>query len=281
MKNNSFSIARVVTRGAYPEDTNDYFAFCRRAIQKICRECPGRVDVIQTPGGFIFDHLEFTDADTTGEDSTMRTFSEVARLVEENTAPELLTGPIRRMLQDKADYLTLGVDLWSSEEDCSKHAELVGTWDTRKERFTAWTGKSYPIGYQAQTLLYCMDMKTHAQMFGKTHVLVLGCHDLNMFSPRSQASTAPGTYKAKAIRAMQKLCDEFKPEVVLQHPHYTDSANIWMLGWVGVQRAVPSVHTFSSGIHYGNMQGGEPRQPLQSVLRGTRMGDVRDFIIAP
>jgi len=205
-----------------------------------------------------------------------------------------LTGDLIQIISRKADFVTFGVDIFDNVGICDyynrknlkkfeKHVELVSTFDTKQQKFTCWTGKSYPYDdVQKNTLLYCRDIESHFQYFGQTPVLVLGCHDLNIFSSRSLKSSKPTTYKGKLIAEMQKKCDEFKPQMVLHHPHTTDSLLIWNKAWSGVRKFIPSVKMYSSGIHYQYIKDGvnyAQRQPLNKVLPATALGNVENTII--
>ncbi len=68
---------------------------------------------------------------------------------------------------------------------------------------------------------------------------------------------------------MANATARFKPTVVLQHPHTTDSANMWRMPWACLAREYPSVRVYASGIGYFNWMG-PARCPLSEVLSGTR-----------
>lgn len=68
---------------------------------------------------------------------------------------------------------------------------------------------------------------------------------------------------------MAGLVRRFKPTVVLQHPHSTDTPNIWRMPWACLARDYPSVPCYGSGIGYYAWSW-RPRRPLAAVLTGTR-----------
>jgi hypothetical protein len=70
-------------------------------------------------------------------------------------------------------------------------------------------------------------------------------------------------------------CKEFMPEIVIQHPHTTDTPKIWNAAWSELVRELPSVNHFVSGINYSNKNG--VRGNLNDVLQKTKKGDVIDF----
>lgn len=79
---------------------------------------------------------------------------------------------------------------------------------------------------------------------------------------------------------MQKKCDEFKPQVVLHHPHSTDCSSTWK--WSDVSTFIPFLRFYSSGIHYQYIKNGvdcAQRNPLDEVLNSTKLGNVENTII--
>jgi len=50
-----------------------------------------------------------------------------------------------------------------------------------------FTGKSYPTTGQAKGLLRITNLETHFTDLNGQSALILGCHDLTIFSPRSNA----------------------------------------------------------------------------------------------
>jgi hypothetical protein len=79
---------------------------------------------------------------------------------------------------------------------------------------------------------------------------------------------------------MKAKVSRFKPTVVLQHPHSTDTPSIWRMPWCSLARTYPSVRAWASGIAYfsGN---GNARAPLDRVLDLTKSApdDVRDIVV--
>jgi hypothetical protein len=63
----------------------------------------------------------------------------------------------------------------------------------------------------------------------------------------------------------------------LHHPHTTDTPNIWSLAWKTVEKELPYVKHYASGIKYYN-DGHRPRGKLTKVLEKTKKGDVIDFV---
>lgn len=288
--NQPFIIHRIVTQSPLPSSIQERIIFATDSLRKACKEISKPVIVLQTPGGFLFDCQDLSTIQT-GTNSRISYFNMVVDKSEQ-FMQNFLTEDLIQTISLKTDFVTFGVDVFHNvgahgcdynvRRKCKgfeKHAELVGTFDTKIQKFTGWTGKSYPVSLQVNTLLYCNKLESHFQYFGQTPVLVLGCHDLNIFSPRSRKSSTVGTYKGKIISFIQKKCDEFKPEVVLHHPHSTDSPRIWSTAWSGVLKFIPSVKAYSSGIHYENVNIGAQRQPLGKVLTATILGNIANTVI--
>lgn len=85
-----------------------------------------------------------------------------------------------------------------------------------------------------------------------------------------------GGYKKQVADKFRSKCEMFKPEIILQHPHTTDSPNIWNQPWRMVEKELSSVKHFASGIKYHNGDE-EPRGLLIDVLEKTKKGDVIDY----
>lgn len=273
----SFSIGRVVTQGQLSKNRDERIEYCHYALSTACRAFNRRLSLMQTPGGFLYDFQDLRSI-SSKVNAPFENFLAVATKAQ-NAVDRLLVTSMKKMLKEKADFLTIGLDVFDTHGNSGKQAELIGTYDTLNEKIIHWTGKSYPTKEQENSLVYCTKLETHFQKISGLPVMILGCHDLNLFSPRSRASISKGSFRDKMISDMQALSDRFKPQVVLQHPHYTDSPNIWQLGWSGIKRLVPSAKVYSSGIHYANRDGQSPRKPLESVSCRTKQGTVEDYVV--
>ena len=176
-------------------------------------------------------------------------------------------------LKEIADYFTIGIDGRNSIN--KQHIEFVAVFDLKQEEVIQWTGKFYPTEQQKKDLIKINDLNTHFIKLNHQNLLILGCHDLNVFSPRGQATASPDGWKKRTADRFKKLCKEFNPDIVLQHPHSTDTPNIWNAAWRELERELPNVKHFASGINYSNKTG--VRASLNSVLQNTQKGDVIDF----
>jgi hypothetical protein len=167
----------------------------------------------------------------------------------------------------KVEAITIGIDV--NDGPGGAHAELVAVYDVAKRCIARWTGKSYPTSSQEDTLVHVVDLDSHLLEIADERVLVLGCHDLNMFSPRGRANQAENGLRRKRCDAMRALVAKFRPTVVLQHPHSTDTPNIWRLPWLSLAKDTPSLHAWASGIAYYSW-GDRERAELARVLDLTK-----------
>lgn len=242
-----------------------------------------RVNFLITCGGFItFDwpsSLSYSDIGN----NKFPDQKAVKFLVEEagKNVELLLNNQLCRKLKECSRYMTVGIDTCKSKISVTRnyinepHIELVFLIDLENGNYH-WTGKSYPTPNQEKGLVRINDLRTHFfdSDFGK--VLILGCHDLTVFNPRSDA-TAKGWRK--------NVKDEFKilskkenPLIVLQHPHTTDSAKIWVSAWNRLRKLLPTVEEYGSAGRYFNED--KPcRAELIDVLAKTKHGNTIDFVV--
>ncbi|MFI5363296.1 MAG: hypothetical protein ACHQ49_15120 [Elusimicrobiota bacterium] len=182
--------------------------------------------------------------------------------------PRILSPAVLKAAKGKIDYITLGIDVLSENGLADAHAELVVVYNVKTGK-TAWTGKSFPTAAQEEKLVQVSDLNTHFLEIDGRRVMILGCNDLNLFSPRVAAVADPDGLRGQMVRRMAAAVRRHKPDVVLQHPHATDSPNIWRNSWVRLTRLFPSVQVWGSAIRYANPLVA-PRKPLAKVLAQTR-----------
>lgn len=227
-----------------------------------------------TPGGFVVAPFPLS---LPGGISWSSTPADLDGLIlhAEPALSQTVTERVLRAAEGKVDVVTIGIDL---KGYCPEHAELVATYELSSRR-VFWTGKSYPTSSQERNLVQVVDLNTHLLELAGERVLVLGCHDLNMFSPRGWKNQLPDGVRRQRCEQMRKFARRFAPTIVLQHPHSTDTPNIWRTPWAGLRRELPGVKAWASGIGYHNW--GKPcRAPLRRVLEATQGGpSCKDFIV--
>jgi hypothetical protein len=191
----------------------------------------------------------------------------------ERYAEELLLPLLKRLPPSHARYLTLGTDLDSP--GTSTTAELVGLYDLKEKRFLHWTGKSYPVGTQETVLARQPDFTTHLLHLQDERLVLLGCHDLNLLSNRAEKAAQRGTgqkIRLQTIHEFRRLLREFRPTLILHHPHGTDSHFIWGVAYSNVREMFPDT-SYASGIgYYRWTQHGPiftPRKSLEHVRAST------------
>ncbi|MEZ4234403.1 MAG: hypothetical protein R3B89_34835 [Polyangiaceae bacterium] len=268
------TIVRVVVNGAPPGlDLDSAAQTLLEAFERWPKGVKSKFAI--TPGGFIVARWPKGANLRLSWDSRTADLPKLTR-VAEDAVGAVLSRRVLRRAANHTQFLTVGVDIDHGPNGA--HAELVALIDVASGQCVRWTGKSYPVGYQVKTLWQVADLKSHLIEAANERVLILGCHDLVMYDPRGQANATNGTEKYTRSRAMQSLVSHFKPTVVLQHPHSTDSQFIWRNAWANLKRMTPGVRSWGSGIAYYNAKR-RPRRPLAKVLDATRSDDVIDIVV--
>ena len=189
---------------------------------------------------------------------------------------------LRSKLAERTEAVSLGVDSFKSRVSTTSerirqlHVELVCfinfNTDTRH-----WTSKFYPTVGQERGLVRAAGLESHFLSFRGETVLLLGCHDLNLFSPRGN-STVKKPWRKEAIQRFQCAVTCRRPAVVVHHPHATDSPRIWGPAINKLLCLAGSPDRFASAGRYYK-QGGCPRKPLERVLKATVRGPSADFVL--
>ena len=288
-------IARVVVDGctvANPGGRN-----FRRARQLLLRafadnRWQGDALFAVTPGGFVQAPFPRDWIGRRGWSSRPEDFRALVRHAR-SAIDEVLTPEVLDAARGRAQFLTLGVDLTDrsgkrkmDRKARGTHAELVAIVDVERGVSVQWTGKSYPVSWQERTLVQEADLSSHLFRCADERVLVLGCHDLNMFSARSQKNQKAGSERQRRSERMRSLARSFRPTIILHHPHSTDSPRIWSTAWSGARELLRGMrgvrHLWVSGIAYYNGDG-KPRGELSGVRRSTRCCEehVIDLCVRP
>ena len=234
------------------------------------------VKFLITPGGFVVAPFPTNWSGGIGWGS-MPSDLAALRARADRALTQTVTDRVLKAAEGKIDVLTIGIDLL--RDDHQEHAELVAVYELARRR-VFWTGKSYPTSSQERHLVQVVELKTHLLELANERVLVLGCHDLNMFSPRGWANQSRGGVRRQRCEQMRKLVRQFAPTIVLQHPHSTDTPNIWRHAWAELARELPRVMAWASGIGY-HRWGQRPRASLRDVLAATQGGEPSiDFVVS-
>lgn len=263
-------IGRVVVRGR-PSDPKNGEAMLLNVLTKSWPKGL-RLKFLITPGGFVVGYFPTNWTGGIGWNSKAADMEELKKHAL-RTLSRTVTSRVLKAAVGKVDVLTIGIDLESDEG----YAELVAIYEIGSRR-VYWTGKSYPTIGQERDLVQVVDLHTHLQRLGGERILVLGCHDLNMFSPRARASQDEDGARWKRCEKMRRIVNRFKPTIVLHHPHGTDSPNIWRTSWGGLTRNRKHLKAWASGIGYYNIWGEPKRVGLNEVCAKTQGGRVVDWI---
>ncbi len=230
-------------------------------------------DFIVIPGGFLNFEFPFQlydehiDIDKPTR-KQIQLLQEQAQLTIEDFLYDKLANDIFDGLKNVADYITIGIDGASRRQKI----ELIAVYDLRIKKIIHWTGKFYPVKTQEEYLIKYPYLGSHFIELNGYKVLILGCHDLNVFSNRGQ-SKAIG-WRKEAAEIFKSKCQKYKPSIVLQHPHCTDSSKIWRSSWLELERKLSSVTDYVSGIYFDEE---DHRSCLEDVLAKTKKGDVLSF----
>ena len=270
---------------------SDARTLLNKALSKSWPYSDRKVEFTVLPGGFIFSTFpdQLADSMESGWNSRTEDFQTLTKLGEE-CVHGVLTDDLIAGLSERTRHLTLGIDFnhmadvkTSNRAIKKSHVELVAVvkLTKRKAQVVAWTGKSYPTDAQEDSLVQVVDLDTHCVRIDGLRILVLGCHDLNMFSMRAWASQKEGSVRRQRCARMRRIAKKFDPTIVIHHPHQTDSSGIWQTAWSGVRKVLPSFKQGVSGIaYYPAYDYTAEREELPIVLKRTKFGTrIEDVVI--
>lgn len=270
-------IARLILTREWPGHPGD----ARALLGAIVGEWPAdlRVDFLVTCGGFVQFPLSEAvpiQAVNTGSDAALTPILENAVKVAHDVVP----ADLRARLGEHARYITLGIDTHKDRISTTQnrirepHAETVIVLDLDTGRHHA-TAKSYPTPAQERGLIRLRDLKSHFLPLGDgTCAMVLGCHDLSVWNPRSMNARG---WRAQLNAEFRGLARERKPTLVLHHPHTADSKMTWRASWKSLERELPSVKHYAGAGRHWHRDG--PRSALDETLALTKKGPTVDFVV--
>ena len=272
---------RVIIRGPWYGGVPQ----ARRLLDAVCDRWPQghRTRILVTSGGFAsFDWPASITRTEVGNNLYPHPDAVVALFTEgEKVLGSLLSGGLRSKLLQYTDAIAIGPDSFktqvSTTSECIRdlHAELVYFVDLRSNRIHR-TGKTYPTVGQEDGLVRIVDVSSHFASFDGDSVLLLGCHDLNAFSPRGN-SKVKRRWRRDIIRELHQAVTRRAPRIVVHHPHTTHSPRVWRGAWGELEATAGSVELYASAGRYHSSDGGVRRE-LGEVLRSTVRGPSLDFI---
>lgn len=171
-------IARLALRGHPPR----LLVAGRELIEDGLGRWPAGVTAkfLLLPGGFASASWPRSWSGRWGWDSDVNDFEILKRHIEPCIAT-LISARVRRAALGKVDVIVFGIDV-CSDPKTGPLAELAVVYHLAN---SVWhiTGKSFPRGDQHR-VIRVKDLRSHFVESSGERVLVLGCHDLNIFSPR-------------------------------------------------------------------------------------------------
>lgn len=265
------SLARIIIAGAWNQRHYD----ANKLLKIVTDAWPenAKVEFLITGGGFvdfpwpnniIIDKIDNINPDP----EIINSLCDSA----EPTIYKIIDKQIKNKLSSLTNYITLGLDSFSPQ---GYSIELVAFIDVNSGGIH-WTGKSYPDSPQENSLIRINDISTHFLNTTSGKVMILGCHDLKLFSNRGRA-VAKSEWRIKAREEIDNLLREEKPKVVLHHPHTTDSIRNWGTEISQLCYQGDSIEYFLSAGRYYNW-GEPPRSPLSNILCSTKIGNTIDFV---
>jgi hypothetical protein len=276
-------LARVILNREWKGDLHE----ARGVLKQICEKWPenNKVKFILTPGGFLqFAWPEDLTADRIGDNKNPEKEA-INYLIEEarKCVNNVISNGLSDFLGKNTDYITFGVDSYKEKISTTQnyigksHVELVVLVDLKNQK-VYWTGKSYPTSRQENGLVRIEDLSTHFfDLEGIGRTMLLGCHDLTVFNPRSKNATG---WRLKVNHDFNKMAQDQKPACVLHHPHTTVNRLTWLNAWRHLSRTLPSVkHYAGAGVYF------EPNRPkskwssIDEVLGVTKKGGTLDFLV--
>jgi very-short-patch-repair endonuclease len=275
-------IARLIVTGKeYDSFGNPNYERLAMLLESFILHFYGKLqfEFIVSPGGFLTfefpENLHYKINLEYAEDNLISIFEKEANITIRDFFEKLPEDTFNK-LKNIVDYFTVGIDGYNPIN--KQKIELVAVYDLKIESVIRWTGKFYPRPEEQNTLIKINDLRNHFIELNNQNVVILGCHDLNVYSPRGQAVARANGWRKQLSNKFKGICSEFKPDIILQHPHKTFSPKNWNLAWDSVREELPSVSHYASGINYQKMKASDTLRPLSKVLEKTKKGDVVDFI---
>jgi len=263
----------------------------KKVLRKVCLKWPAnkKVRFLITCGAFLtFNWPRSISRKEVGDNKNPE--PEVLRALKEKAEKQckfLLDKKLRQKLCKHAEYITIGIDSHKQKISLSSvpirvlHIELVALINLRNNKYY-WVGKSYPTSGQEKGLVRWVNLADHfVDINNIGNVMILGCHDLNIFSRRGRKTTN-AEWRQNVRSKFYELTKNNKPRIVLHHPHTTDSSKTWTAAWNELNNAAPKLTNFASAGRYYNAENpGEERTELPKVRIKTKKGSTLDFVVRP
>ena len=218
------SIARIIIARQW----EGHIHSAKNLLEQVYKNWPKdtKVPCILTCGGFIqFDWPKSVTFDDIGDNKSPKPDIVTCLIKEaEKHLSVLLDDGLNKRLGKIADFISIGIDSFKEKVSTTQnfigkpHIELACMVDLRNLKFY-WTGKSYPTTTQERGLVRITDFKSHFfKLAGIGKVMVLACHDLNMFNNRNMKNT--GAWRKRMKHEFRALAKKERPVWGVASPAY-------------------------------------------------------------
>lgn len=266
-------LARILIKGPWDGKSDR----AKSLLSDIIKKWPTgtHVEFLVTPGAFV--RFPWPDDFPPSADNLHPSKESVDALrnVAQKYCQDLIDDKMRHTLSELVDYLAIGIDSRDKERNTRYEVEFIALVDLKTNLYF-WTGKSYPNNFQDSVLIRISDLSSHFMRLPTRKVLILGCHDLKMFSNRGRA-TAKSDWRKKVHREIDILLKNEQPEIVLHHPHTTSFSGSWKPELNELVSRFPTINYVSAGLYYN--WGEVPRSTFDDVQKQTKRGAIIDFIV--
>jgi len=274
-------LARISIDGHWRGDIE----LARKLLRDICANWPSDLRVLSLSACGAFLTFKFPSGIVEQANNWSPSREAISELEHAGQAAceALLRGGLREELGTRADFLSIGVDTakpkisFAEQQITTPHAELVYVANL-KTGSLHFTGKSYPTIGQEKGLLRIADLESHFLEMNGAAAMVLGCHDLTIFNPRSDARVKQPE-RVEVKEKFKLLCNRTHPSIVLHHPHTTIKAGTWRNAWANLKRTIGSVKSYVGTGCYSHEDDWANRDQLTKVLKSTKSLDVMDIVV--
>ena len=269
-------IIRIIHKKQYDSQNKD--KHLSMSFDTVSNSIPERIiyDYLITPGGFLSFKWPILDEKNPKSFVEIEVLKKIAFDTIMNFWCSLKKGTKENICKH-VKYITFSIDSENSiDSKIFGCVQLVALFSTSKMKIIHITGKSYSTaGDIRNRIVEETNLDSHFVQVGSENICILGCHDLKMFSPRSKSLAKHK--KAKTISKMNSLLRRYKPSLILQHPHNTDTWEIWNTEWKSITRTHSFIKDYASAIRYYN-GGSKKRKTLKDVLNRTASAYILDVI---
>jgi len=246
-KSTGLTAARIIIEGGWEGEIAQAKRILYHAAEKWKQH--KYADILLTPGGFI----QFTWPNNLPEVGTVLhpnpdAVDDLIRSAD-HAVNILFPSQLTEKIKPHTRLVVVGVD--STPDNERYQIELTCALDL-KTGIRRWTGKSYPDQDQISKLIRNENLESHFIDLNDRRVLILGCHDLNIFNNRWESrEKLLSIWRCETRVKMKELLSLSPPSAVLHLAHTIDSVGTWRNGWNGLQKRLPSdTLCVSSGCYY-------------------------------